>query len=107
MLGTKSCLAIAEIVSSNFGYKHLDKMVSQPTSTIIQILITQLAEVTSSFPTYQWKGHHGCLALVLDEAEMCLLTGDNNLAYRPIPKMDAINLLIVDDTKGRDIFKFQ
>ena len=38
---------------------------------------------------------------------MRLLTGDHNLAYRPIPKPDAVNPLIVDDTKGRHLIKFQ
>ena len=45
--------------------------------------------------------------LVLDEAKMRLLTGNNNLACRPIPKQDTINLLIVDDTKGRNLLKLQ
>ena len=38
---------------------------------------------------------------------MRLITGNNNLAYRPIPKTDAINLLILNNTKGRDLLKFQ
>ena len=38
---------------------------------------------------------------------MRLLTGDKNLACRPIPKPDAINLLILDNTKGRNLLKLQ
>ena len=38
---------------------------------------------------------------------MRLITGNNNLAYGPIPKTDAINLLILNNTKGRDLLKFQ
>ena len=38
---------------------------------------------------------------------MRLLTGDNNLACRPIPNPDAINLLILDNTKGRNLLKLQ
>ena len=55
MLGTASHAAITETVRAKFDDKHFDKMVGQPTSTIIQILITQLSEVASSPPTRQWK----------------------------------------------------
>ena len=91
MLGTTARAAIAEMVRAKFGDKHFDKMVWQPTSTSIQLLIAQLAEVASSFPTRQWKGNHGCIALALDEAEMRLITGDSNLACGPIPELDTIN----------------
>ena len=55
MLGTASHAVITEMVRAKFDDKHFDKMVGQPKSTIIQLLITQLSEVTSSFPTRQWK----------------------------------------------------
>ena len=38
---------------------------------------------------------------------MRLLTGDNNLACRPIPNPDAINLLILDNTKGHNLLALQ
>ena len=45
--------------------------------------------------------------IVLDEAKMRLLTGNNNLACGPIPKPDATNPLIVKDMKGFDLLKLQ
>ena len=33
--------------------------------------------------------------------------GNKNLAYSPIPKQYAINLLIIDDTKGCNLLKLQ
>ena len=73
----------------------------------IQLLITQIYEVAIIFPTHQWKGHCGCLVLILNESKMRLLTVNNDLARRPIPKRDAVNPLIANDTKGRDLIILQ
>ena len=105
MSGTTPPAAIADMVRAKFSNKHFNKTIGQTTLKIIQVLITQLAEVASSFPTNQWKGNHGCLALVLNEDKMRLLMGDKNLACRPIPKPYIIHPLIVNETKGHNIFK--
>ena len=45
--------------------------------------------------------------LILNESKMRLLTVNNDLARRPIPKRDAVNPLIANDTKGRDLIILQ
>ena len=106
-MSTTSRAAITEMVRAKFGDKDFDKMIGQPSSTSIQLLITQLAEVASSFSTRQWKGNHGCLALVLDETEMRFTSGINNLDCSAIAQPATINPAITDETKGRDLLKLQ
>ena len=38
---------------------------------------------------------------------MSLLEGNNNLACGPIPKPDAVNPLVIDNKKVRDLLKLQ
>jgi hypothetical protein len=94
-------------VRAKFGDKDFDQMIGQPTSTSIQLLITQLAEVASSFSTRQWKGNHSCLALVLNETEMRFTSGITNLDCGPIAQPATINPAILDKTKGRELLKLQ
>ena len=64
-------------------------MIGQPTSASIQLIIAQLAEVASSFPTRQWKGNHG--SLVLNEAKARAITSITNLSCSPQAQPDATN----------------
>ena len=107
MSGTTSPAAIADMARAKFSNEHFDKIVGQTTFKIIQVLINQLSEVADRFPTNQWKGNIGCLALVLHEAKMRLLMGDKNPACRPTPKPDVVNLLIINERKGHGILKLK
>ena len=104
---TTSRAAITEMVREKFGDKDFDQVIGQPTSASIQLLITQLAEVASSFPTRQWRGNHGCLALVLNEAEARATTGITDLDCGPQGEPAAINPNITDETKGRELLTMQ
>ena len=82
-------------------------MIGQPTSARIQLLITQLVEVASSFSICQWKGNHGCLALILNETKMHFASGIDNLDCWLIAQPATINSEITDETKGRELLKPQ
>jgi hypothetical protein len=106
-MSTTSSAAITEMVRAKFGVKDFDQMIGQPTSTSIQLLITQLAEVACSFSTRQWKANHGCLTLVLDETEMRFTSGITSLDCGPIAQPATINPAILDETKGWELLKLQ
>ena len=106
-LSTSSCAVITKIVRAKFGYKDSGQMIVQPTSTSIQLRITQLAEVASSFSTRQWKGNYGYIALVLNETEMHFMSGINDLDCWPIAHPVTINPAIDDEKKGRELLKLQ
>ena len=101
---TTSRAAITEMVRAKFGDKDFDQVIGQPKSASIQLLITQLAEVASSF---QWRGNHGCLALILNDAEARATTGITDRDCSPLAQLDAINPVIDDNTTGREILKLQ
>ena len=50
-MSTTSRAAITEMVREKIGDKDFDQVIGQPTSATIQLLITQIAEVASSFTT--------------------------------------------------------
>ena len=104
---TTSRAAITEMVRAKFMDKDFDQVIGQPTSASIQLLVTQLAEVASSFSTRQWKGDHGCLALVLSEIEMRFTTNITDLDCSRLAQPAIINPAITDETKGRELLKLQ
>ena len=106
-MSTTSRPAITKMVRKKIGDEDFDQMISQPTSATIQLLITQIAEVESSFTTCQWKQKHGCLALVLDRTKMCFTIGINDLNCSPLAQSDAINPVIDNDMKGRELLALQ
>ena len=95
-----SCAAITEMVRAKFGDKEFDQILGQPTSATIQLLVIQIAEVASSFTTRQWKGNHGCLALVLEKTEMRSTSSIVNLDCSSLNHPAAINPAITNETKG-------
>ena len=104
---TTSRAAMTEMVRAKFMDKDFDQVIGQPTSASIQFLVTQLAEVASSFSTRQWKGDHGCLALVLSEIEMRFTTNITDLDCSRLAQPAIINPAITDETKGRELLKLQ
>ena len=106
-MSTTSRAAITEMVREKIGDKDFGQMIGQSTSATIQLLVTQIAEVASSFTTRQWKGNHGRLALVLDETEMRSTSTIANLSYSPLAQSDAINLSITNNMKGQELLALQ
>ena len=83
-MSTTSRAGITEMVRGKTEDKDFDQMIGQPTSATIQLLITQITKVSSSFTTCQWKGNHGCIVLVIGEAETHTTTGITNLDCSPL-----------------------
>ena len=68
--------AIREGIQSQLALLPLDKIRGQPTIHNLFHLKQQCAKLCTAVRATEWKGSHGHLALVLDEAEMRLVTGD-------------------------------
>jgi hypothetical protein len=57
----------------------IDKIIGQPTNSTVNLLKQQVAKITAAVKTTSWGGCHGHLALVLDEDENLLITGNVTL----------------------------
>ena len=97
-MSTTSRAAITEMVREKFGDKDFNKMIGKPTSATIQLIVTQISKVSSSFTKCQWEGNHSCialaLALVLDETKMRSTSGINDLNCSQLDKPATINRLM-------------
>ena len=68
---------IHEAVGSQIATMPLDQIVGQPTNTTVSHLEQQCAKRATSAKTTKWGGHHGCLALVINDKELQSIAGDN------------------------------
>ena len=84
-----SISAAAEIrsyVQAMYDKANLTKINGQPTNTSVDKLEAEIAAVLSRVATNGWGGKHGHLALVLNENDYHVATGDNTLNVDPLPK---------------------
>jgi hypothetical protein len=54
----------------------IDKIIGQPTHSTINLLKQQVAKIAAAAKTTSWGGRHGHLALVLDDDEYRIVTGN-------------------------------
>ena len=74
---TSNKAAIREAVRAKIATMPLDRIVGQPTNTMMNHLKQKCAKLTASVKTKKWGGFHGCLALVIDEEEFRSITVDD------------------------------
>ena len=71
--------AVDFMVESQFKAAIIPRLIAIPTTLSIKELVKAIAQVATSLKTRMWGGLHGCLALVLEESEMRLVSNDPTL----------------------------
>ena len=104
---TTTVNAITKMVKERMEAVPIDAIFGKPTLHSVQHLIEKLATFTSHCATTKWGGKHGFLPLVLSEAKMRPSTGNNNLEYKRLDKLDLTNPRIEDSTQGHELLQFQ
>ena len=74
----------------------IDKIIGQPTNATVNLLKQQVAKIAAAVKTTSWGGRHGHLALVLDDDEYRVVTGNathttTHLVAPPIVPMALAN----------------
>ena len=53
----------------------LNKIIGQPTNHTVNHLEKQITRMAATVKLTKWGGHHGCVALLVNEALYCTITG--------------------------------
>ena len=76
VLPTTKEAAVREAVCAIIAPMPIDKIIGQPTNSTVNLLKHQVAKITAVVKTTSWGGRHGHLALVLDDDEYRVVTGN-------------------------------
>jgi hypothetical protein len=87
--------------------KPLDIIVGQPTTDTMYKMVEQMAQMVAPVKTTAWGGHHGSLALVLDDADFSSITKAKIISTKPVTQPDAINKGITATSTPLEILTFQ
>eukprot|EP00804_Cyclotella_cryptica_P012948 CCRYP_002296-RA/>CCRYP_002296-RA protein AED:0.87 eAED:0.41 QI:0/0/0/0.25/1/1/4/0/505 len=68
--------AVREAVRAIVAPMSIDKIIGQPSNSTVNLLKQQVAKIAAAVKTTSWGGRHGHLALVLNDDEYRLVTGD-------------------------------
>ena len=104
---TSTVMAITKMVQGRLKAVPFDPLIGQPTRHSVRHLIDQIAGFTIHFSSSHWWRRHGCLTLMLSDAEMRLVTGDAALYCARLPLLARINAQITDATVGRALLHLQ
>ena len=87
MASATDIAGIREMVRDSIMGKPVDKMIGHPTLSTHKHLVNQLAQAAGDIETVAWGGNHGCIALVLEDAQYQTLTGDptSNTDWQDVP----------------------
>jgi hypothetical protein len=99
--------SVHQTVSLIMAAKPLDIIVGQPTTDTINTMIEQMAQMIAPVKTTAWGGHHGSLALVLDDADYSSITKAKITSTKPVTQPDAINKGITATSTPLEILTFQ
>ena len=83
--------SVHQTVSLIMAAKPLDIIVGQPTTDTMNKMVEQMAQMVAPVKTTAWGGHHGSLALVLDDADYSSITKAKITSTKPVTQPDAIN----------------
>eukprot|EP00804_Cyclotella_cryptica_P015621 CCRYP_003615-RA/>CCRYP_003615-RA protein AED:0.62 eAED:0.37 QI:0/0/0/0.5/1/1/2/0/406 len=67
---------VREAVRAIIAPMSIDKIIGQPSNSTVNLLKQQVAKIAAAVKTTSWGGRHGHLALVLNDDEYRLVTGD-------------------------------
>ena len=76
-MSSASNLSTQETVCAIMAAKTLDVIVGQPTTQTMNLMTEQMAKMTAAVRTTSYGGKNGCLALVLNDADYRVVTGNN------------------------------
>jgi hypothetical protein len=68
--------AVREAIRAIIAPMLIDKIIGQPTNATVNLLKQQVAKIAAAVKTTSWGGRHGHLALVLDDDEYRVVTGN-------------------------------
>eukprot|EP00804_Cyclotella_cryptica_P022417 CCRYP_021145-RA/>CCRYP_021145-RA protein AED:0.48 eAED:0.36 QI:0/0/0/0.66/1/1/6/0/1537 len=68
--------AVRKAVCAIIAPISIDKIIGQPLNSTVNLLKQQVAKIAAAVKTTSWGGRHGHLALVLNDDEYRLITGD-------------------------------
>ena len=71
--------------------KLIHVIVGQPTTENMNKMVEQMAQMIAPIKTTAWGGHHGSLALILDNADYSSITKGNIASTKPVTQPDTIN----------------
>ncbi len=87
--------------------KPLDIVVGQPTMDTMNKMVEQMAQMIAPVNTTTCGGHHGSLALVLDDADYPSITKAKITSTKLVTQPDAINKGIMATSTPLEILTFQ
>ena len=83
--------SIREAIREKIYSLPLDKVIGQPSMKTWQHTREQSCKIVAQVKTTYWGGRHGCLALVLNNAEFRTATGDPNADTDRQPKPSLVH----------------
>ncbi len=83
--------SVHQTVSLIMVAKPLGVIIGQPTTETMKKMVEQIAQMVAPVKTTAWGGFHGCLALVLDDADYSSITKARITSTMPVTQPDAIN----------------
>ncbi len=87
--------------------KPLDIIEGQLTMDTMNKMVEQMAQMVAPVKTTAWGGHHGSLALVLNNADYSSITKAKFTSTKPVTQPDAINKGITATSTPLEILTFQ
>jgi hypothetical protein len=99
--------SVHQTVSLIMAAKPLDIIVGQPATDTMNKMVEQMAQMVAPVKTTAWGGHHGSLALVLDDADYSSITKAKITSTKLVTQPDAINKGITATSTLLEILTFQ
>jgi hypothetical protein len=99
--------SVHQTVSLIMVAKPLDIIVGQPTTDTMNKMIEQMAQMIAPVKTTTWGGHHGSLALVLNDMDYSSITKAKITSTKPVTQLDTINKGITATLIPLEILTFQ
>jgi len=87
--------------------KPLDVIAGQPTTETMNKMVEQMAQMVAPIKTTAWRGRHGSLALVLDDADYSSIIKAKITSTKPVNQPDTINKGITTTSTPLEILTFQ
>ena len=68
--------AVREAIRAIIAPMPINKILGQPTNLTVNLLKQQVTKMAAAVKTTSWGGRHGHLALILDDDEYRIVTGN-------------------------------
>ena len=99
--------SVHQTVSLIMVAKPLDIIIGQPTTNTMNKMVEQMAQMVAPVKTTAWRGRHGSLAPVLDDAEYSSITKAKITSTKPVNQPDTINKGITATSTPLEILKLR